>query len=98
MDIRSGVNGTARPVLLITDLQMLPAGRCDEPLSVNAGGLGFYRASYDDATFAVNLKNFAAIPDADKIALLDDQWALAASESGAFGVVLRAGVVDGRRF
>ena len=88
MDIRSGANGVPRPVLLITDLQMLPAGRCDEPLSVNAGGLGFYRAAYDDATFAVNQKNFAAIPDADKIALLDDQWALAQANQAPLGSYL----------
>jgi aminopeptidase N len=88
MDIRSGANGVSRPILLLTDLQMVPAGRCDEPLSVNSGGLGFYRASYDDATFAVNQKSFAAIPDADKIALLDDQWALAQASQAPLGSYL----------
>jgi aminopeptidase N len=88
MDVRSGANGAPRPILLLTDLQLVPAGRCDEPLSVNAGGLGFYRVSYDDATFAVNQKNFGAIPDADKIALLDDQWALAQANQAPLGSYL----------
>ncbi len=88
MDIRVGANGVPQPTLLTTDGQTLPAGRCDEPLSVNAGGLGFYRASYDDATFAVNRKNFAALPDADKIALLDDQWALAQANQAPLGSYL----------
>jgi ERAP1-like C-terminal domain len=54
----------------------MPAGRCDEPLSVNADAIGYYRVSYDAATQAHNLAHFAELPEGDKIALLDDQWAL----------------------
>jgi aminopeptidase N len=81
MDVRSGANGTPAAILLTTDGQTAPAGRCGEPLSVNADTVGFYRVAYDDATLAVDQKNFAAIPDGDKIALLDDQWALAAANA-----------------
>jgi aminopeptidase N len=74
--IRSGVSGTPRPQLLSSDGQRADAGECVEPLSVNAGGAGYYRVAYDPATLDLNRKNFAAIPNADKIAMLDDQWAL----------------------
>jgi aminopeptidase N len=79
--MRSGISGTPQALLLTTDGQTAPAGKCDEPLSINAGGAGFYRAAYDDATLALNRKHFAALPNPDKIVTLDDQWALV--ESGA---------------
>jgi aminopeptidase N len=74
--LREGTSASPRAVLLTRDGQTVPAGRCDEPLSVNADALGFYRVSYDSATLAQNLKGFAELPHGDKIALLDDQWAL----------------------
>ncbi len=74
--IRAGIGATPGTVLLTRDGQSIPAGRCDEPLSVNADALGFYRVSYDAATQAQNLAHFSDLPDGDKIALLDDQWAL----------------------
>ena len=81
LQIRSGTTGTPRTVLLTGDGQKVSAGRCDEPLSVNADAIGFYRARYDEATYKANAVNFGALADGDKIALLDDQWALV--ESGA---------------
>jgi len=74
------VGGAApHPLLLNEDRQTTAAGRCDEPLSVNAGALGFYRTRYDAATLALDTQNFGRLPDTDKIALLDDQWALVES-------------------
>ena len=66
-------------MLLTEDGQKVSAGRCDEPLSVNADAIGFYRTRYDAATFGTNSKNFGGLPDGDRIALLDDQWALVES-------------------
>lgn len=77
MDLRSGAQGTPRRVLFTTDGQRFAAGRCGEPLSANAGTVGFYRVSYDAPAFAANERSFATLPNADKIGLLDDQWALA---------------------
>jgi aminopeptidase N len=77
--IRNGIGANPVAVLLTRDGQSMPSGRCDEPLSVNADAIGFYRVSYDTATLAQNLKHFADLPDGDKIALLDDQWALVQS-------------------
>jgi aminopeptidase N len=79
LQIRAGIDGRPQAVLLTADGQKVEAGRCDEPLSIDAGALGFYRARYEPAILAVNTKNFARLPDADRIALLDDQWALVES-------------------
>jgi aminopeptidase N len=70
--------GAAAPhnVLLDTQEQKVAAGRCDEALSVNAGAVGYYRVHYDAGTLAVNTRLFPHAVDGDRIALLDDQWAL----------------------
>ncbi len=81
LQIRSGASGAPQSVLLTENEQTVRAGRWDEPLSVNAGALGFYRVMYDEATLQGNTKAFGSLPDGDRIALLDDQWALV--ESGA---------------
>jgi aminopeptidase N len=80
LQIRSG-QGAPQAVLLTRDGQTLGAGRCGEPLSVNAGAIGFYRAEYDEATLRTDTQSIATLPWGDRIALLDDQWALV--ESGA---------------
>jgi len=73
--------GTAAPrdLLLDTQEQKIAAGRCDEALSVNADAVGYYRVQYDAETLAVNTRQFPAAVDGDRIALLDDQWALVGS-------------------
>jgi aminopeptidase N len=81
LQIRTDAHGAPQTVLLTQDGQKVSAGRCEDPLTVNANAIGFYRARYDDATYQVNIANFGALEDGDKIALLDDQWALV--ESGA---------------
>jgi aminopeptidase N len=77
--IRSGANGVPQPFLLAQDSQTVGAGLCDQTLSVNAGAVGYYRVAYDEATLKLNTGNFATLPDADRIAMLDDQWALVES-------------------
>ena len=79
--VRSGVASQTNSVLLMTDKQSATAGHCQEPLTVNAGGVGYFRVQYDAATLATNTKNFEGAPDGDRVALLDDQWAIV--ESGA---------------
>jgi aminopeptidase N len=73
--------GTAAPrnVLLDTQDQKIAAGRCDEALSANADAVGYYRVQYDADTLAVNTRLFPSAVDGDRIALLDDQWALVGS-------------------
>jgi aminopeptidase N len=79
MRIASGTAALPEAALFTRDGQTVAAGRCDEPLRANAGGVGYYRVAYDAATFETNRKRFPALPNADKIAFLDDQWALGRS-------------------
>ena len=79
--VRSGVGGETHSVLLTGDKQTAPAGHCQEPLTVDAGAVGYFRVKYDATTLATNTRNFEGLPDGDRIALLDDQWAIV--ESGA---------------
>ena len=74
--MRVGSNGEAQSVLLERDGQRVPAGRCDQALSLNADTDGFYRVAYDDKLMEVNTRQFQVLPHGDRIALLDDQWAL----------------------
>jgi aminopeptidase N len=76
--IRTGTSAP-RTVLLDTQEQKSAAGRCDEALSVNADAIGYYRVQYDADTLAVNTRAFPGAVDGDRIALLDDQWALVGS-------------------
>ena len=73
--------GTAAPrtVLLDTQEQKVAAGRCDEALSVNADAVGYYRVQYDADTLAANTGLSRVQSTGDRIALLDDQWALVGS-------------------
>lgn len=74
--LRVGASGAPQSVLFSAASQNLAAGRCDEPLSLNADTVGFYRVRYDAATLATNTRDFATLPITDRFALLDDQWAL----------------------
>jgi aminopeptidase N len=76
LQVRFGKDGEVQPVLLGHDSQSMAAGRCKAPLSVNADAIGYYRVAYDDATLQVNTKSFRSLQSGDKIALLDDEWAL----------------------
>jgi aminopeptidase N len=79
LHVRIGEGGAPQGVLLTEENQSLSAGRCDQPLTVNADAIGYYRSEYDADTLAINTKSFGRLPDADRIVLLDDQWALVGS-------------------
>lgn len=81
LQLRAGAQGSPQPVLLTKDGQSFPAGSCQEPLSADAGAIGYYRVQYDAATLAANTRAFDTLPDGDRIALLDDQWALVQSQA-----------------
>ena len=81
MRVRLGATAAPRPLLLTQDGQQLAAGRCDQPLSLTPDAIGFYRVAYDDATLGTDTGAFSGMPSGDRIALLDDQWALV--QSGA---------------
>ena len=77
LQVRSGSDSATKTVLLTQDEQQMEAGRCGETLSVNADAIGYYRVAYDDATLQANIRGFGTMRSGDRIALLDDQWALA---------------------
>ena len=76
MGLRAGAKGLPQALLLSEEGQGVAAGRCDEPLSLNPDAIGFYRVTYDAATLATDRLAFHDLPSGDRIALLDDQWAL----------------------
>jgi hypothetical protein len=76
LQVRSGLTAAPQTVLLTHNGQRLPAGTCQEPLSVNAEAMGYFRTQYDAATLALNTRAVSDLPDADRTVLLDDQWAL----------------------
>jgi aminopeptidase N len=86
--IASGNGAPTYTLLTKRDQGGIAAGRCDEPLRANAGDVGFYRVAYDSTTLAVNAHAFTTLPDADKIALLDDQWALTTAGKADIGTFL----------
>jgi aminopeptidase N len=75
LQVRSG-SGAAKSLLLKSDQQQAEAGRCDETLSLSANAVGYFRVAYDQQTLALNTSHFASMAEGDRIALLDDQWAL----------------------
>jgi aminopeptidase N len=79
--VRSGTTAMPQTVLLSHDGQTVSAGRCEDALSVDADAIGFYRSRYDAATLQSNTRHFDSLSDGDRIALLDDQWALVESGS-----------------
>lgn len=76
LQIRAAPRTAPRAVLLTRDGQEVAAGGCQAPLSVDANAIGYYRVQYDPATLAIDTRGFDTLPDGDRIALLDDQWAL----------------------
>jgi aminopeptidase N len=91
LQIRSGSGGVPQPVLMTRDGQTVPAGKCDQPLSVNAGAVGYFRTYYGDSVLPSITRQFAELPSGDRIAVLDDQWALV--ESGAQPLASYLGLV-----
>jgi aminopeptidase N len=86
--IHSGVLDSVHSLLMTDATQTAPAGRCDEPLTLDAGNVGFFRIAYDEQTLKLNVQNFGALEDADRIALLDDQWALVEADQQQLGTYL----------
>jgi aminopeptidase N len=80
LKVRIG-SGPAKAMLLTGAKQQIAAGTCQDTLTVNADAIGYFRVAYDPATLALNTSKFITLTDGDRIAMLDDQWALA--EAGA---------------
>jgi len=65
-------------VLLVDPQQSFALSGCsDASVVANAGGIGFYRVKYGEASAAALTQNFARLAPADQVALLSDTFALA---------------------
>ena len=81
LQVRVGNAAHPTAVLFAKNGQQLQAGQCSEALSLTANAIGYYRVAYDDATLTADKAHFAEMPFGDRIALLDDQWALAQADA-----------------
>ena len=86
--IRVGTGGAVQRLLMREPAQSLAAGHCGEPLSLNADGIGYFRVAYDPDTLGADTHAFERLPPGDRIALLDDQWALVESGGAPLGSFL----------
>jgi aminopeptidase N len=64
------------PALLSDETMEVAAGRCGEPVTLNAGDIGYYRVQYDGAMLAALIAEMASLAPADQVNLLADSWAL----------------------
>lgn len=71
------VGDQTRTHLLDAPRAELAVPRCDVPVVANQGDAGFYRVQYAPELFARLRANLATLPDADRLGLLADTWALA---------------------
>lgn len=61
----------------------------------NARGTGFYRTAFDERSIALLAKNVRELAPEERLALLDNQWALARAHKSSIGQVLE--LVSGLR-
>ena len=69
--------------------QDLPAGQCGTPVTLNENGIGYFRVLWDASTFNDNLQAINRFSAADRINLLDDQWALLESHKSSLQNFMR---------
>jgi aminopeptidase N len=69
-----------RVVRLGREPQVVTLGTCDDLPKANVAGAGYYRVLYDEETFASLSRVAASLPDAERLNLLADTWALVQAE------------------
>lgn len=69
--------------LLAQESATLPDLAATQAVKLNAGNRGFYRVQYDPAYFQQLLAAMTQLPDADKMNLLCDSWALVQAGRGS---------------
>jgi aminopeptidase N len=74
------VGGRPATVLFDQATQAVAIPAQDGPVTLNAGGTGYYRVRYDAPLFDRQRRAFATLTDADRAALLSDTWALVQSD------------------
>jgi aminopeptidase N len=73
----------ATKTVLLNDTATIVAGRCGEPIKINFGNTGYYRAEYDASNQAALVRALPLMAAADRANLVSDAWALVeAGQSG----------------
>jgi len=71
--------------VLLVGTAEIAAGKCGEPVKLNLGDLGYYRAQYDDAMLAALAGAVEKFAPADRVNLIADSWAMVEAGRAAPG-------------
>jgi aminopeptidase N len=77
--------GAAGATVLLDGTAEIAAGKCGEPVKLNLGDLGYYRAQYDDAMLAALAGAVEKFAPADRVNLIVDTWAMVEAGRAAPG-------------
>jgi aminopeptidase N len=75
-------------LFLLQDKKEMLFGACGEPIKLNVGDWGYYRAEYEGASASRLTKSLALFDTADRLNALDDLWALVESSRADASVYL----------
>jgi aminopeptidase N len=75
-DVQADPSVASRVFLLETKSAALPGIQPGQVAKLNAGDIGYYRVAYDSAHFEKLLASVTQFPEADKVTLVSDTWAL----------------------
>ncbi len=74
------VGGKAEYTMLSSASATVTRAGCDGQLIVDPDSVGYYRVQYDDASFNALAAMATRLPDASRVKLLGDAWAMVVSE------------------
>jgi aminopeptidase N len=75
-DVQADPSASSHIFLLETKSAALPDVQPGQVAKLNAGDIGYYRVAYDSAHFQKLLTVVTQFPEADKVTLVSDTWAL----------------------
>ena len=79
-DVHAAASTSPQVFLLEQKSAVLPNVQPGQLVKLNAGDAGYFRAAYDGAHFEKLLSSASQWPEADKVNLLSDTWALVEAE------------------
>jgi aminopeptidase N len=79
----SSTTGPAGIFLLEQKSATLPDIQPSQDVKLNAGDIGYFRTVYDHAHFEKLVASVAQLPEADKVNLVSDPWALVEADQGS---------------
>jgi aminopeptidase N len=79
-DIQAAASPSSHVFLLEQKSAVLPEVQPAQVVKLNAGDIGYYRVAYDTEHFEKLLSAAPQLPEADKVTLVSDTWALVQAE------------------